>query len=261
MASGNSTGARVRFERVGHSYGQSDHSLNVLDDISFEVAPGETLAIVGPSGSGKSTLLKLLMGRMTPSRGQVEVTSTRGEAAKRAVVFQEPTLLPWLSAADNVRLPLELEGRLDGADERVRNALTRTGLGDFAAFRPTQLSGGMQSRVALARGLVSDPDILLLDEPFSDLDEATSEDMMIDLASLFEQARVTAVMVTHSLVQAAYLADNVIVLSARPGRISTTHKIDGPRPRTRAYLDDQRLHTAVQTLRRSLRDAIHASAR
>jgi ABC-type nitrate/sulfonate/bicarbonate transport system ATPase subunit len=244
---------------VGHSFVRLDHPLPVLADISFEIGPGETLAIVGPSGSGKSTLLNLIMGRVKPTHGRVEITASPGVPVRRAVVFQEPTLLPWLSAFDNVRLPLELEGRLDRADDRVRDSLARAGISDFAQFNPAQLSGGMQSRVALARGLVNQPNLLLLDEPFGDLDEATSEEMMIDLAAQLEQDRITAAIVTHSLSQATYLADQVLVLHTRGRGIAASLRLKGPRPRRRGYLDDSAFHTSMQQLRKALREAINAA--
>src|SRR5262249_33686611 len=151
--------------------------------------PGECLAIVGPSGSGKSTLLNMMMGRLTPTQGKIEIAAATGQPVRRAVVFQQPTLLPWLTTLENVRLPLELENRLDSAAEaRVADILARVGLRDFAGYKPSRLSGGMQSRVALARALVTDPELLLLDEPFADLDEATCEDIIVDMARLAESS-------------------------------------------------------------------------
>lgn len=256
---GGSLGARVRFHKVGHEFKHASGTVRVLNGISFDIAQGETLAIVGPSGSGKSTLLKMIIGSLAPSSGSVEVTVPQGGPLRRAIVFQSPTLLPWLSALENVRLPLELEGRLDGAADRARRVLERVGLARFADFKPDQLSGGMQSRVALARGLVTQPNLLLLDEPFSDLDEATSEDMMVDFAQLIEDAHVTAVIVTHSLKQAGFFADQAIVLGARAGgEIVARHRFSGQRPRRREYLATPEFSASIQLLRDSLRDAIHA---
>lgn len=247
-------------DSVGHAFNLEPAPLAVLSGIDLSVSPGETLAIIGPSGSGKSTLLNIIMGRIKPLVGQIEVSSADGETRRLGVVFQQPALLPWLDAAENVLLPLELEGRVDGAEAKVRDALTRTGLIEFASYRPRQLSGGMQSRVAFARAIVNHPDLLLLDEPFSDIDEATTEEMMIDVARLIADLGVTAVLVTHSLRQAAFLADQVVVLSARPGCISAHHILPRERPRTRAFLDEPAFASVVEQLRMSLRKSLYAPA-
>lgn len=251
-------GAQVTLDRIGHSYERSGRRLAVLSDISVDVAPGQCLAIVGPSGSGKSTLLNLMMGRLTPSEGKLQLALGSGQPVRRGVVFQEPTLLPWLTAFENVRLPLELEGRLDNADTRVSEILARVGLGSFADYKPGQLSGGMQSRVALARALVTDPELLLLDEPFANLDEATSEDILVDMAELAKASGATVVLITHSLTQAVFLANRILVLARVPGKARGDFTIDIPVPRDRAFLNDPRLHELVHQVRSTLREAVRA---
>ena len=249
----------MTFHGVSHAYYRNGRSAHVLSNISFDVAPGETLAVIGPSGSGKSTLLNLIVGRLKPSTGHVEVTTEQDSPPRRAFVFQAPTLLPWLTAFQNVRLPLELEECLDGVDTRVREALRRVGLEKFGEYKPGQMSGGMQSRVALARGLITRPNLLLLDEPFNDLDEATCDDMLVDLGRLISEERVTSVIVTHSLKQAAYLADHVVVLSAQNGgEIVSRHHIER-RQRDHSHLDTPEFDATVRLLRDSLRNAIRVS--
>lgn len=249
-------GARIQLHNVSHAFVRSGATLEVLRGVEINVDAGETLAIVGPSGSGKSTLLSLIMGRLKPTSGRVEIWDKNGKRPKLGVVFQDPALLPWLNAMENVLLPLELEGRLGAAGFKVRDALAKTHLTDFAEFRPRQLSGGMQSRVALARALVNQPDLVLLDEPFGSLDEATSEAMMIELAQLIEDTGATAILITHSLIQATYLADRVAVLSSRPGRVAEIVKIDRARPRSPEFIEHPSFNASVQTLRRSLREAV-----
>jgi NitT/TauT family transport system ATP-binding protein len=251
--------ALIRFNGVGHAYQHSGHVVPVLDDVNFDVAPGQCLAIIGPSGSGKSTLLGMMTGRISPTNGSVTIETESGRSPRCSMVFQEPTLMPWLTAAENVRLPLELEGR-DSSGAQADELLKRVGLADFGAFKPAQLSGGMQSRVALARALVTNPELLLLDEPFSNLDEATSEDMLIDLTTLAEASGASVVLISHSLAQAAYMADRVLVMSARPGRVYADLTFDAPRPRRREFLDDATFHAFVQQLRVALREAVHGAA-
>ena len=217
---------------LGHHYG----GLAVLDDLSFTVGEGRVLAVIGPSGCGKSTLLRILGGLLAPTTGEV---IARGEPPAECLnpityVFQDFALLPWRTVAGNVELPLEANG-LDPATrrDRVRDALARCGLEEFTAAFPRQLSGGMQQRVGIARALVVRPAILLMDEPLSALDSQTRDLLKEDLLRLWRETRATTVYVTHNLSEAAELADEILVLSRRPGRESARIPIEVPREERR----------------------------
>lgn len=200
-----------------------------LGPLSLEIGAGETVALVGPSGCGKSTALRLLAGLETPTRGEVRRAAGRGETA---VVFQAPTLAPWLSARANVALPLELAGapRAD-AYGRAGAALAQVGLAGAEDKRPAQLSGGMAMRVSLARALVTQPKLLLLDEPFAALDEITRRTLADDVLDLWTQTRPAIVFVTHNVEEAVYMASRVVVMSRGPGRIAADLPVAGPIPR------------------------------
>lgn len=200
-----------------------------LGPFSLAVAPGEIVALVGPSGCGKSTAMRLLAGLEAPSRGEVARTPGRGETA---VVFQAPTLAPWLSARANAALPLELEGiRGDVAAKRADEALARVGLGGSETARPVQLSGGMAMRVSLARALVTEPKLLLLDEPFAALDEITRRALADDVLKLWAASRPAIVFVTHNVEEAVYMARRVVVMTPGPGRTAGEIVVEGAEPR------------------------------
>ena len=186
-----------------------------LDDVSLTVGERDFIALLGPSGCGKSTLLRLIAALDQPDQGQIR---WNGPPPPLGFVFQEPTLLPWASALDNVRLPLRLQGT-DGRDS-ARTALARVGLAGFEAARPRQLSGGMRMRVSLARALITEPRLLLLDEPFAALDEFTRHGLQDDLRQLWRSDGGSVIFVTHSIYEAAYLARRVVIMSPRPGRIA-----------------------------------------
>jgi NitT/TauT family transport system ATP-binding protein len=200
-----------------------------LGPFSLAIGPGETVALVGPSGCGKSTAMRLLAGLEAPSRGEVVRTPGRGETA---VVFQAPTLAPWLSARANAALPLELAGagRAE-ATARADAALARVGLAGAEAARPAQLSGGMAMRVSLARALVTDPRLLLLDEPFAALDEITRRALADDVLNLWAAAKPAIVFVTHNVEEAVYMASRVVVMTKGPGRTAGEVAVEGPLPR------------------------------
>ncbi len=215
-----------------------DNGVEALAPLDLAIRRGEFVSLLGPSGCGKSTALRLIAGLSTPTTGDVAVR--RGEDARVGhgigFVFQEPTLMPWTTVAGNIGLPLKLAGVAAAEiDARVREALTRVGLGDFATVYPRELSGGMKMRVSLARALVTDPDILLMDEPFAALDEITRFRLNNDLLVLWRGLRKTVVFVTHSVFESVYLSERVIVMTPRPGRISAEFRITAPTPRDDAF--------------------------
>jgi len=210
-----------------------DSGVSALGPLDLDVGHGELVSLLGPSGCGKSTALRLIAGLSAPSSGSVGV-ATRAGGAGRGIgfVFQEPTLMPWTDVRENVRLPLKLAHMPAAeANARVKDALAQVGLAEFAGAYPRELSGGMKMRVSLARALVTDPDILLMDEPFAALDEITRFRLNNDLLSLWRRLRKTIIFVTHSVFESVYLSQRVIVMSARPGRIHAEFRIDVPGPR------------------------------
>lgn len=221
-------------ERLSHVYATPQGPLEALSDVSFHVAPQEFVCLVGPSGCGKSTLLRLMAGLLIPTRGQVclDGKPLTGPRRQIGIVFQRANLMPWRSVRDNVVLPLELAGVPRAEAVRHADAMIElVGLAGFERARPRNLSGGMEQRVAIARALVHDPEILLLDEPFGSLDAMTRERMSLELLRIWEASRKTVMMVTHNIQEAVFLADRVIVLSPRPGRVRATFDIPLPRPR------------------------------
>ena len=221
-------------EHLGHFYHNPQGRVEALADITFQVAPQEFVCLVGPSGCGKSTLLRLMAGLLKPTRGVVCLDGQPLDGPRRpiGIVFQRANLMPWRSVRDNVALPLELAGvPRDEAVRRADTLIELVGLSGFERARPRNLSGGMEQRVAIARALVHDPEILLLDEPFGSLDAMTREHMSLELVRIWQASRKTIVMVTHNIQEAVFLADRVIVLSPRPGRVRATFDIPLPRPR------------------------------
>jgi NitT/TauT family transport system ATP-binding protein len=215
-----------------------DNGVMALGPLDLAVRRGEFVSLLGPSGCGKSTALRIMAGLAAPSAGRVQVAHHDGALPGQSIgfVFQEPTLMPWTSVRENVRLPLKL-ARVPAAEsgQRVVEALTRVGLAEFADSFPRELSGGMKMRVSLARALVTDPDILLMDEPFAALDEITRFRLNNDLLALWRNLKKTVVFVTHSVFESVYLSQRVIVMTQRPGRISAEIAIDAPEPRNEEF--------------------------
>ena len=227
--------ATIKLDNVSRSFSIDGAPLPVLEDISFEVPSGSVVAVVGPNGSGKSTLLRLIAGLLPADRGAITIDGrTVGDADQRVgLVFQEPRLLPWRKVIDNVAFPLELVG-VGSAERRARarSLLDLVGVATFADAYPQQLSGGMRQRVAIARALAREPEVLLLDEPFSALDALTRERFDMELLDLWQRIGSTVVVVTHSIPESVFLGDEVVVLSPRPGRVIARVPVPLPRPRT-----------------------------
>ncbi|CAN5850531.1 ABC transporter ATP-binding protein [soil metagenome] len=249
------TGLAVRLDRVSVAFPAPSGALDVLDALDLEVPAGSFTAIIGPNGSGKSTLLRVIAGLLRPASGSVSVggTALQPGDGRVGLAFQQPRLVPWRSTLDNVALPLELSGASMGVRrDLAATALERVGLAAAADLRPGQLSGGMAQRAALARALVMDPRVLLLDEPFSALDALTRETFNAELQGLWLERRRTVVLVTHSVSEAVALADRVVVMSPRPGRVAGVVDVDLARPRTPDLLGDDRAAVLAAEVRRTL---------
>jgi len=231
-----------------------------LQPVDLTVEEGEFVTLLGPSGCGKSTLLKMIAGLLEPSDGRLLLwrnpVSQLGQGAdsrQLAFVFQSPTLMPWASVQSNVRLPLELAGMPRAeADARVDDALKLVGLSQFAGALPRALSGGMQMRVSIARGLVTEPQLLLMDEPFGALDEITRHKLDTDLLALWAAKKLTVVFVTHSIHEAVFLSTRVVMMAARPGRVVEEVRIDEPYPRTPEFMVTPQFSRYAKQLQDSL---------
>ena len=237
------------------TYPNGTHALLPVD---LSVDEGEFVTLLGPSGCGKSTLLKMIAGLLSPSDGRVllwrkPVEQLEASGHRLSFVFQDATLMPWARVMGNVRLPLDLAGvPREVAQARVRNALQMVGLEKFESNLPRELSGGMQMRVSIARGLVTEPQLLLMDEPFGALDEITRNRLDSDLLELWQGKKLTVVFVTHSIYEAVYLSNRVAVMAARPGRIVDEVGIDEPYPRG----PDFRVSTQFSQYAKRLQDAL-----
>jgi NitT/TauT family transport system ATP-binding protein len=228
-------GLGLELRGISHAFELSEQPLPVLDDIGFSVEPGEFVALLGPSGCGKSTLLRIVAGLDRPTKGAALADGQRIEGPHpwRVVVFQDPTLFPWRTVSQNVALGLEAQGLLKSRRERVDQALRLVGLDEFGAVYPHQLSGGMAQRAALARALVNDPRLLILDEPLGRLDSLTRLAMQTEIIDLWRRAGFTVLLVTHDVEEALFLATRVIVLSSRPARLIADIAVERPYPRHR----------------------------
>ena len=228
-------GLSLEVEGVSHRFDLHGEALPVLDRVSFRIEPGEFVALLGPSGCGKSTLLRLVAGLEPPSAGRLlaDGEAVTGPDPSRLMVFQDPTLFPWRTVRDNVALGLEARGLLRSEKHRIQKAIDLVGLGAFAGAYPHQLSGGMAQRAALARALVNDPRLLILDEPLGRLDSLTRLGMQGELLGLWQRAGFTALLVTHDIEEALILATRVLVLGPRPARLVADLAVDRPYPRHR----------------------------
>ncbi len=237
-----------------------DEQVIALQDIDLSVASGEFVSLIGPSGCGKSTLLRLIADLIEPSTGELQVNDKSPHQARidrdYGMVFQAATLLEWRSVRKNIELPLEIHGfARQERREKAQAALELVELGSFGDHWPWQLSGGMQQRVAIARALVFQPSLLLMDEPFGALDEFTRERMNMELLRIWRETDTTILFVTHSIAEAIFLSSRVVVMSPRPGRITSIVDIDLPRPRTFETRSRPRYHELVAEVREVLRDA------
>jgi NitT/TauT family transport system ATP-binding protein len=239
----------LRLDRLAKTF---PNNTAALGELSAEIEAGAFVSLVGPSGCGKSTVLRLIAGLEQPTRGRVEWPAER---AALGFVFQDPTLMAWASAAKNVALPLELAGVAEAeARERARGALEMVGLAGFADALPRELSGGMRMRVSIARALVAEPNVLLMDEPFSALDEFTRNKLNDDLLRLWSERRFTGIFVTHSVFEAVYLSQRILILSGRPGHLVADIRNPTPYPRGPDYRTSPELGAAARDILAVLED-------
>src|SRR5216683_286424 len=249
----------VRISGLEKIYRTKDgNDIHALQDINLEIQTAEFISIVGPSGCGKTTLLKILAGILTRSAGEVVMQgrSLSGPSREIGVVFQAPVLLPWRTVLQNVMVPVEIQKRdREKFEARARQLIAMVGLSGFESKYPSELSGGMQQRVGICRALVHDPSFLLMDEPFGALDAMTRESMNEELQRIWSENRKTILLVTHSIPEAVYLADRVVVMTPRPGRIVDVIAVDLPRPRTLAMQNTPEFGRFVAGIRRHFNSA------
>jgi NitT/TauT family transport system ATP-binding protein len=246
----------VGVDSVALTYGRGHARVEALADISFELGLEEIVAFLGPSGCGKSTLLKLIGGLFPPNAGTIEIAGERVTEPHRRVgmMFQTPVLFEWLRVIDNVLLPVTIGGRAsDTAREQALHYLEMAGIAEFGQNYPTQLSGGMQQRVAICRMLMTHAQIFLMDEPFGALDEMTRERLDFELRSLVERENRSGIFVTHSVIEAAFIADRIIVMSPRPGRIAGEVKVPLGKGRSKDLFESDELHEITRQARAILR--------
>lgn len=245
--------AALELHNAGLTYATRRGEIEALSDVDLRIGDGEFVALLGPSGCGKSTILKLAAGLINLSRGTIQVAGqpVSGPGRHTGVVFQKPNLLPWKSVLDNILLPARTLGlHIEAARERALQLLELVGLADFATDYQSELSGGMQQRVGIARMLLHDPDLLLMDEPFAALDALSREALMLELQRIWGQQRKSVLFITHSIQEAVFLADRVLVMSPRPGRIIEELAIPLPRPRSLDILANDEFTALCQYLRR-----------
>jgi NitT/TauT family transport system ATP-binding protein len=243
----------ISVKHVNKIYSTRDGNLiDALSDINLEIEQGEFITVVGPSGCGKTTFLKILAGILHKSSGEILVGGTPldGPSRQLGVVFQEPLLLPWRTILQNIMVPIEVQRRSTAEfGPQARDLLNLIGLNGFENKYPNELSGGMQQRVGIARALVHDPDFLLMDEPFGALDAMTRETMNIELLRIWSERKKTVLLVTHSIAEAVFLADRIVVMSARPGRVAEIIPVDLPRPRRLGMINSDKFGDYVKRVR------------
>jgi NitT/TauT family transport system ATP-binding protein len=254
----------IHVANLNKSYAtRSGETVRALDNVSVDIADGEFVTVVGPSGCGKTTLLKILAGILGRTSGDVLLRGTpiEGPRGDVGVVFQSPVLLPWRTVLDNMMLPIELQ-RLPRAkyEEWARSYLLTAKLAGFERKYPNELSGGMQQRVGIGRALVHDPALLLMDEPFGALDAMTRDEMNLELLRVWQESRKTVMLVTHSISEAVFLADRVVVMTPRPGRISEIITVDLPRPRALEVINSEAFGRYTRMIRRHFDASRNASS-
>lgn len=233
-------------------YTSNDSTFEALSETNLNIEEGQFVSVLGPSGCGKSTLLRLVTGLEKPSSGAVYIGEepVRGPVTDLGVVFQDPILLEWRNVIDNVLLQLEIRGQKDsGGEKKAMSLLDSVGLGGFEEAFPRELSGGMRQRVSLCRALIHDPSLIVMDEPFSALDEITRQKMRMDLIEMWEKYRQTVLFITHSMAESILLADVVYVMSPRPGRIAHRLDVELPRPRTAEMQEEPEFVAYLKQLR------------
>lgn len=247
-------GKLIVIKNVGMTYHSRESSLQALKDISVEVDEGDIVSFVGRTGCGKTTLLKIISGILEPTNGVLRIGEESADEARRkrmfGFIFQDPVLLPWRTAIDNVRLPLEIMNiRKKESDKICQRLLRLVGLEVFEKSHPNELSRGMQQRIAIVRALSFDPSILLMDEPFANLDEITKHKLYTDFLALWQKQRKTVIFVTHDIREAVFLSDKVIVLSDQPGTVREVIKIELPRPRKVEMMESMKFIEYIKRVR------------
>lgn len=233
----------IEINALGKTFTLDAGPVVALESVDLTIRKGEFISFVGPSGCGKSTLLNMVAGLLSPSQGHATLNGARIDEPSRQVgfMFQTAVLLPWRTVEENVLMPAEIFGtKTQAVRKKARSVLEAVGLGEFMNAYPRQLSGGMQQRVSLARTLTYEPDVLLMDEPFGALDEFTREAMNLELMRITQAAGITVLFVTHSITEAVFMADRVVVMTPRPGKVSGVVDVDLPRPRDIGQMQEQR---------------------
>jgi NitT/TauT family transport system ATP-binding protein len=258
--SSGTTAPVVSVRDLGLTFSGDGGAVEALRSVDVDIRPGEFFTLIGPSGCGKTTLLNVIAGLLNPTSGEVTVSGNPvvGPPPEVGMMFQKSVLLDWRRIRDNVVLPIEIDQGSRAARARKPDAdrlLASVGLEGFEQSYPRQLSGGMQQRAAICRMLISDPQVLLLDEPFGALDELTREDLNLQLSKVVDSSRKAALLVTHSIQEGVFLSDKVLVMSSRPGRITRVIDVDLPRPRSLDLLTSQEFHDISKEVRQALEES------